>query len=488
MDDSKDPTILDTPAEKLGASRRLFLSLAGAGAGAAALSACAAGGGGSDDEDGGEAGVGTGEGDVSDDNPFGVAGDAPVDVVIFNGGYGDQYAKDAGDKYEEMYPDADVKVSSTVNIQPDLQPRFIGGNPPDLFDNSGAQSMNAGALVGESSVAELDQLAEAPSIDGGTIKDSLIPGSLDAGTYSGKVYAFNYVYTVYAVWLSRKQFEDKGWAMPATWDDVMTIGEAAKAEGIALFPWGGQNASNYYRELALSMAIKEGGIEVQKNLDRLEPDAFEQDSVVAAYAAIEDAVKAGYFLSGGAGIKHTEAQAQWVTGKAVMYPSGSWIENEQKGITPDDYEMVGVPTPQLSSNGAMPAEAIHGTAGEPFFVPSDAANGAGGLEFLRIMLSKEQAQNFSEITSSPTVLKDTIPEDAFGSTALASTNEMITAAGENTFHINHRDWYGLGPDTVTLWTEFLSGGLTADQAREREQAMIDGVREDDSIEKFDVPD
>ncbi|MDN5820010.1 MAG: N-acetylglucosamine/diacetylchitobiose ABC transporter substrate-binding protein, partial [Brachybacterium sp.] len=460
----------------------------GAGAGAAALSACAAGGGDSSDEGDGEAGVGTGEGDVSDDNPFGVAGDAPVDVVIFNGGYGDQYAKDAGDKYQEMYPDADVQVSSTVNIQPDLQPRFIGGNPPDLFDNSGAQSMNAGALVGESSVAELDQLAEAPSLDGGTIKDSLIPGSLDAGMYSGKVYAFNYVYTVYAVWLSRKQFEDKGWAMPATWDDVMTIGEAAKAEGIALFPWGGQNASNYYRELALSMAIKEGGLDVQKNLDRLEPDAFEQDSVVAAYAAIEDAVKAGYFLSGGAGIKHTEAQAQWVTGKAVMYPSGSWIENEQKGITPDDYEMVGVPTPQLSTSGAMPPEAIHGTAGEPFFVPSDAANGAGGLEFLRVMLSKEQAQNFSEITSSPTVLKDTIPEDAFGSTALASTNEMITAAGENTFHINHRDWYGLGPDTVTLWTEFLNGGLTADQAREREQAMIDGVREDDSIEKFDVPD
>ncbi|WP_394216876.1 N-acetylglucosamine/diacetylchitobiose ABC transporter substrate-binding protein [Brachybacterium vulturis] len=486
MDDSTDPTILDTPAEKLGASRRLFLGLAGAGAGAAALSACAAGGGSSDEGDG-EAGVGTGEGEVSEDNPFGVSGDLPVDVVIFNGGYGDQYAKDAGDKYEEMYPDADVQVSSTVNIQPDLQPRFIGGNPPDLFDNSGAQSMNAGALVGEGSVAELDPLIEAASIDGGTIRDSLIPGSLDAGMYSGKLYALNYVYTVYAVWLSRKQFEEKGWSLPITWDDVMTIGEAAKAEGIALFPWGGQNASNYYRELALSMAIKEGGIEVQKNLDRLEPDAFEQESVVAAYAAIEDAVRAGYFLSGGAGIKHTEAQAQWVTGKAVMYPSGSWIENEQKGITPEDYEMVGVPTPQLSTGGAMPAEAIHGTAGEPFFVPSDAANGPGGLEFLRVMLSKEQAQNFSKITSSPTVLKDTIPEDAFGSTALASTNEMITAAGENTFNISHRDWYGLGPDTVTLWTEFLSGDLTADEAREREQSLIDAVREDDSIEKFDVP-
>src|SRR5699024_8102871 len=157
-----------------------------------------------------------------------------------------------------------------------------------------------------------------------------------------------------------------------------------------------------------------------------------------------------------------------------------------KGVTPEDYEMVGVPTRQLSRGSAMPAEAIPGPAGAPFFVPSDAANGAGGLEFLRIMLPKERAQTFSELNSSVTILEGTITGDAFGSTARASTDEMITAAGEDTFHFTYRDWYGLGPDTVTLWTEFLSGDLTADQAREREQGLIDAVREDDSIEKFDV--
>src|SRR5690625_5573365 len=60
------------------------------------------------------------------------------------------------------------------------------------------------------------------------------------------------------------------------------------------------------------------------------------------------------------------------------------------------------------------------------------------------MLSKEQAENFSALTSSPTVVRDTVPEDAFGSTALATANEMIDAAGEDIFHYNYRDWYGLG--------------------------------------------
>src|SRR5699024_2727857 len=125
MDDRQDPTT-ETPLDRFGPSRRRFLSIASAGTGAVALSACAAGGSGDDASGGDEAAGPEGGGEVSDDNPFGVAEDAAVDVVIFNGGYGDQYAQDAGEKYQELYPDSDPQVSSTVNIQPDLQPRFIG--------------------------------------------------------------------------------------------------------------------------------------------------------------------------------------------------------------------------------------------------------------------------------------------------------------------------------------------------------------------------
>ena len=70
-------------------SRRLFLqrailaSVAAAGGGSL-LAGCASGGGGTSTESGGE---------TSAENPFGVKADAPLDVVIFKGGYGDDYAK-----------------------------------------------------------------------------------------------------------------------------------------------------------------------------------------------------------------------------------------------------------------------------------------------------------------------------------------------------------------------------------------------------------
>jgi N-acetylglucosamine transport system substrate-binding protein len=483
---SQDPQDMMTPLERLGASRRRFLALAGAGSGAVALTACAGGGGGDDDSSGDGGGAADGGGEKSDDNPFGVKDDSTVDIVIFDGGYGDEYAKDAGKAFEKLHDGVTAKVKSTVNIQPELQPRFVGGNPPDLFDNSGAQSMNISALINQGELAELQPLLDAQGVDGAAIKDTLLPGATDPGTYSGKFLALNYVYTVYALWFSAKQFDDEGWSAPKTWDDLMSLGEEAKKADLHLFSYGGQNASNYYQELALTMAIKEGGDEVRKKLDSLDAKAFEQDAVVKAYAALEEAVKAKFFVPGGEGIKHTQAQTDWVTGKSVIYPSGSWIENEQRGVTPKDYEMTAAPVPMLSSGGQMPYEAIHGAAGEPFVVPSKAANGAGGLEYLRVMLSNEQATNFTKLTGSPTVVKDAAPSDEDASSALQAVLKMIDEAGDNTFSFNFSDWYNLGPDTVTQWTEFLSGGIGADELREKQQKMFDKVREDDSIDKFDV--
>lgn len=471
-----------TPLERIGASRRHFLAIAGAGAGASMLAACAGGGGGGggDEKEGG--GSVTGEGETSEENPLGVDGTLPVHAVIFDGGYGTKYAEDAGAKYEELYPESKVTVDATVNIQPDLQPQFAGGTPPDVFDNSGAQKLSIDGLIDQ--LADLGDLLAAPMVDGeGTIEENLLPGVTSPGMFDGTFLGMNYVYTVFALWYSAKEFEEKGWTVPETWDDLMTLGEEVKGEGRYLFSYGGQNASNYYQEMALSMAAKLGGPEVLTKIDNLEEDAFSQDAVVQAFDAMAAAVEAGYFEPGGEGIKHTDAQTNWVQGKSVFYPSGSWIENEQADVTPEGYAMTGAPVPSLPDS-TMPYEAFHGTAAEQYFVPSGGENPSGGAEFLRVMLSKEQAKNFAELAKAPSVIKDTVPEDGFGSTALASVNAMITAAGENTFTYNFSDWYGLGADSITSWTKFLKGDIDSATLAEEQQAMIDAVREDDSITKF----
>jgi N-acetylglucosamine transport system substrate-binding protein len=117
-------------------SRRLFLqrailaSVAAAGGGSL-LAGCASGG---DDTN-------TEGGETSAENPFGVKADAPLDVVIFKGGYGDDYAKFHESLYKKKFSAAEIKHAGITDIRQQLQPRFNSGNPPDVIDNSGAEQL-----------------------------------------------------------------------------------------------------------------------------------------------------------------------------------------------------------------------------------------------------------------------------------------------------------------------------------------------------------
>lgn len=445
------------------------------------LAGCAAGGGSTTTNTAAAGGT------KSDSNPFGIDPKATVDVVIFKGGYSDQYAIDAGKTYDSTWKGTGLaKVTSTVQISSELQPRFVQGDPPDVIDNSGAQSINFSSI--QDQVEPLDDILEAPAIgfEGKKVKDVIIKGSMAPGTFDGKLLQLNYFYTVYALWYGAKTLQTMGFTPPTTWDEVMTLGAAAKAKGVALFCYGGTNASSYYHEFALSMAARMGGADVLKKLENLEADGYTQEPVMKALQSIEAAVTAGYFLAGGSGMKHTEAQTQFVTSKALLYPSGSWLENEMKDISPADFAMTALQVPALGTAADLKLpKGFHGAAGEPFIVPKG-KNPAGGKEYLRNMLSKEAASNTSKLVKAATIVTGTVPTDGFGSTALASGTKIQNDGGDEVFTWRYDSYYGMNSDIVTLWTSFLSGNIKSAELATKLQALSDKVKNDSTIKKFTV--
>nr|WP_246314877.1 N-acetylglucosamine/diacetylchitobiose ABC transporter substrate-binding protein [Kineococcus aurantiacus] len=444
----------------------------------AATAACAASGGGDEPADAGPTGQ------VSDDNPFGVADGTAVEAVIFDGGYGTDYVSAVAATYADLHGGAEVTVAPSTQIAQELQPRFVGGNPPDLLDNSGANAIGLATIAAQ--LEDLTPLTEAKNTDGEVIADTLYPGMLTDGTYDGRLVQLNYVLTVYGLWYSKSLFDANGWKAPTTWDDALALGAAAKSAGKYLFCWG-KEAASYYLTLAVESAIKEGGDEVRVALGNLEANAWSHPAVQAVFAKMAQAVQSGYFRPGGAGTQFTAAQAQWSQAQeAVLYPSGSWIENEMKSQTAEGFQMTGCPAPSVTAGAALPATAFHASAGEPFVVPSQAKNKAGGMEVLRLMLSKEGASNFAETKLSSTIVKGTVPADAFGSTALASQIAMLDAAGEDTFTFNFNDVYGFTSQNNVLWNGFLSGQLDVAGLTSGLQQQFDQTREDSSIVKVQV--
>ena len=75
------------------------------------------------------------------------------------------------------------------------------------------------------------------------------------------------------------------------------------------------------------------------------------------------------------------------------------------------------------------------------------------------MLSKEVATIFAKTKLAPTIVKDIVPADGFGSTALVSQSKLLEAAGTNIFTFNFVDVYGTNPDELVVWNSFLDGKM-----------------------------
>ena len=137
---------------------------------------------------------------------------------------------------EENHAGSTVKVSATTEIAQELQPRFVGGDPPDLIDNSGENAIGFSTILDQ--LEDLNDVLDAPNLEGTKIRDTLFGGVEAPGTFDGKLAALNYVLTVYAVWYSASLFKDNGWTPPTTWDEAIDARRRGQEGGQVPLPLG----------------------------------------------------------------------------------------------------------------------------------------------------------------------------------------------------------------------------------------------------------
>jgi len=420
-------------------------------------------------------------GAASPDNPFGVADNSKVDVIVFNGGLGDEYAKFDQTLFTGKHGKVTVNLSSTQKIKTEQQPRF-STTPADLINNSGADSMALDALINDGALTDLGPLLDAPSWDNKdvNVRDTLLPGTVDDGTFSGKFYVLNYAYTVFGIWYNKALFDKNGWTAPNTFDEFFTLAPKIKAAGVAPFAFAGKYPY-YMRWAIMSWIWKSGGRQAVVDIDNLKAGAWKTPEVMAALGATEKLIKDGHALTGSATLSHTESQQAWLDGKAAFLPVGTWLENEMKATIPADFKMT-ISNFWGVASGDKAANAVFAGSGEGWIVPKKAANAAGGMEFLRGMLSKEGAAKFASLTHSLTSTKGS-GDNVTDSTALTSANSLMKAAGE-LVSFKFPDWYGdLDKGSQNAIGELMAGRMTAAKFADTMQVAADKVAADSSIKK-----
>ncbi|MFF4623562.1 N-acetylglucosamine/diacetylchitobiose ABC transporter substrate-binding protein [Nonomuraea jabiensis] len=461
--------------------RRLGMTAFVAGPGAGLLSACATAG------TGGEPSAApsiTASADTR--NPFGVDPKKPLEVVIFSGGYGDAYAKDLHEElYKKEFPGVSVKHDATQQIGTQLRPRFAAGDVPDVLNNSGPDSMDLAALAAENHLADLTVLFDAPSIDDPAkkIRDTVTPAVIDNAKINGKDLVLNYTVSHRALWYNAKLFASKGWSLPRTWAEFTALGDTAKQEGILLFAYPGQKGPYYQLWNVLYTAAKIGGNQVIIDIDNLVDNAWNAEPMKQAVTAWVD-IQAKYGDKAYFGLDHTQTQVKQLQNKLLFYPVGSWVENEMAKDKPDDFEYAIAPIPDVTAADKMPYGAIQVGVGENFVVAAKGKNPQGGLEYLRIMLSKDGARGFTEKTENLTVVNGAAAGLDLPA-GLTSAAKAQDAAGQNIitdarFEGWYKELFDYGTQQINV---VMAGRVTPEKFCADMQKKADEIKKDDAVAK-----
>ena len=153
-------------------------------------------------------------GKKTEKNPFGLAATSTVDAVIFNGGYGIDYAEFAGQAGRGLPEGHHGQGLAADEHRADPAAALRGGQPagrhrqqrrePDRHQHHPRPAR------------DLDDVINATNYEGKVIKDTLYSGVIEPGTFDGKFVQLNYALTVYALWYSASLFEENGWTVPKT--------------------------------------------------------------------------------------------------------------------------------------------------------------------------------------------------------------------------------------------------------------------------------
>jgi N-acetylglucosamine transport system substrate-binding protein len=229
-----------------------------------------------------------------------------------------------------------------------------------------------------------------------TVKDKLTAGivdNLNTDPYGdGKTYLMPMYYAPTGLFYNQGLFTQKGWKVPATWDEMFKLGDTAKAQGISLFtyPTAGYLDSYFFALLADVggeqfyndvMTYKQGVWQTPQARQ-----ALDLTTKLLSYAA---PTTVGYANEQ----DFTKNQQSILDNKVLFMPNGTWIVGEMKDAPrAKGFQWGLTPLPAVTAG----AKRYLTTSVESVWVPSGAANKDGAKDFVAFLYSDEAAQIFAK--------------------------------------------------------------------------------------------
>ena len=353
------------------------------------LAACGGGNGGSD------AGTTTpppaDSGDTQTPPP---AEDVTITVAALASGYEEAYPGMWQEVCDAFTAETGVKVNLICdkNLEDVIGPSMQGGDFPDVIHlATGREKGLTEQFIKDRNIAELtDVLSMTIPGESTKVSDKIVGGFTDTSVTNpygdGVTYLAPMFYSPCGLFYNAGLFEEKGWSVPATWDEMWELAEKAQAEGSYLFTYP---TTGYFDAFLYALMYSVGGPDFFNNATSYAegvwdtPEAQQCFDIIAKLASYTNPVTPAQANDQ----DFTQNQQLVLDNKALFMPNGTWIVGEMAEAPRADnfkWGMTALPAAKAGGNGAsycwleqawIPAGAPNLDAAKQFvaFLYSDAA-------------------------------------------------------------------------------------------------------------------
>ena len=314
--------------------------------------------------------------------------------------------------YEETYPgmwqevcdaftaQTGIAVELTVerNLEDVIGASTQGGDYPDVIHlATGREAGLTEQFINDKLIADItDVLDMTVPGEETTVGDKIIEGFTDTSATNpygdGKTYLAPMFYSPCGLFYNAGLFEEKGWTVPTTWDEMWELGDKALEEGIYLFTYP---TAGYFDAFLYALMNVVGGSDFFNAATSFEEGIWETPEADALFEILDKLADYTH--------PSTPAQAndqdftmnqQLVLDNAALFmPNGTWIVGEMAEAPRAEGFQWGMTALPALEDGGM---GYSYTFLEQAWIPAGAANIDAAKQFIAFLYSDTAADIFAK--------------------------------------------------------------------------------------------
>ena len=293
----------------------------------------------------------------------------------------------------------EVQLTTDKNLEDVISASMQGGEYPDVIHlATGRPAGLTEQFIKDKAIAEITDVLSmtvpgedklvSEKISGGFTETSLTNPYGDGKTYLAPMF-----YSPCGLFYNAKLFEEKGWEVPTTWDEMWALGETAKAEGIALFTYP---TTGYFDTFIPNLIASVGGTELWESISNYEEGIWESAEGQKVLDVIGKLVTYVHPNTPAQANNQdfTKNQLMVMQDQALFMPNGTWIVGEmaeaQTTLT-NDFGWGMTALPAVEEGGAGYSYCWF----EQAWIPAGAANIDAAKQFVAFLYSDKACEIFA---------------------------------------------------------------------------------------------